>query len=532
VLITYLVGAVPTFITDDGLGNLIEGMAIVGSVVYATGVLAFTTASFADAAPVTVDYETKETATDDGLGNLVGNVDGVGNNTINYTTGAFDLKTLTAPIAGMGNVAADYTSAQLVTDDSAGGLVGDTGVGNNTVDYVTGDIDVTFAANPPAGVNNIVLIYQTRITVTDDGVGKLVGDVDPAGVNTINYETGAFDVTFNAVPLDGTDILVDYTKLENNIQFSMAGGSIGSGVITRADVTDPALEADRRGMFAFDAVDDSIILLAIPDFAGSVLVSVDQINFAESRGNRFAILATPEGLLPNAAVNYRRNVLVEKTNYAALYYPWIRAKNRVGTTITVPPIGAVAGIYAKTALNRNPGKAPFGAVDGLISGAVGPERTLSTTEEALVFSNQVNPLRDTQVTGFAVWGARTLASVLTTGVSIEKSGLFKHVNQRILFIFVRQEIFRAIQFSISENGGPNLWARTRLVINGVLTTMFNDGLFAGRTKSDAFFVTVDETNNTNADVQDGRMYIDVGIAPNVPNEFTVVRLQQKIISLI
>jgi len=39
--------------------------------------------------------------------------------------------------------------------------------------------------------------------VTDDGDGNLTGDVNPTGVNTVNYETAAYNVTFAAIPVAG-----------------------------------------------------------------------------------------------------------------------------------------------------------------------------------------------------------------------------------------------------------------------------------------------------------------------------------------
>jgi len=48
--------------------------------------------------------------------------------------------------------------------------------------------------------------------VTDDSEGNLIGDVDPTGTNTINYVTGVYDVTF-AAPTGNVVVAYDYYPL-------------------------------------------------------------------------------------------------------------------------------------------------------------------------------------------------------------------------------------------------------------------------------------------------------------------------------
>lgn len=54
-------------------------------------------------------------------------------------------------------------------------------------------------------VQNILITVNLQLgrtlNITDDGGGNLIGDIDPLGVNTINYETGAISVKFG----DGTN---------------------------------------------------------------------------------------------------------------------------------------------------------------------------------------------------------------------------------------------------------------------------------------------------------------------------------------
>lgn len=46
--------------------------------------------------------------------------------------------------------------------------------------------------------------------ISDNGNGLMVGDVDAAGQNTINYSTGAYNITFDVAPANGQPIVVDY----------------------------------------------------------------------------------------------------------------------------------------------------------------------------------------------------------------------------------------------------------------------------------------------------------------------------------
>lgn len=56
--------------------------------------------------------------------------------------------------------------------------------------------------------------------VTDDGAGNLVGSIDPGGVNTIDYVTGAYSVQFLVDTLLGERILTEYTwTIPTNVDY-------------------------------------------------------------------------------------------------------------------------------------------------------------------------------------------------------------------------------------------------------------------------------------------------------------------------
>lgn len=85
------------------------------------------------------------------------------------------------------------------------------GTGDNIETQFTGTLD-----HPPVETSSITITYTdaTTKTITDDGAGNLIGDVDAGGNNTITYATGVYDFTCSGAPDDGTSILINYEEDE------------------------------------------------------------------------------------------------------------------------------------------------------------------------------------------------------------------------------------------------------------------------------------------------------------------------------
>lgn len=96
------------------------------------------------------------------------------------------------------------------------------------------------------------------LVVTDDGNGNLVGNVG-AGTNTINYNTGAFDVTFSAAPAANDPVAsqysYDFEANDNLPDVDMALTSSPVTAITRKLRTRWSVEAqqDLKNLHGLDA---------------------------------------------------------------------------------------------------------------------------------------------------------------------------------------------------------------------------------------------------------------------------------------
>jgi phage tail sheath protein FI len=66
----------------------------------------------------------------------------------------------------------------------------------------------------------------------------------------------------------------------------------------------------------------------------------------------------------------------------------------------------------------------------------------------------------------------------------------------------------------------------RRSVSNFLTRLWKDGMLPGRSVTEAFFVRCDRTTMTQADIDNGRLIMSIGIAPMKPAEFVIFRIGQ------
>lgn len=212
--------------------------------------------------------------------------------------------------------------------------------------------------------------------------------------------------------------------------------------------------------------------------------------------------------------------------HGAIYYPRIvQVEDRPGgqsADLDLPPSGAIAGVFARIDAQRGVWKAPAGLEVGL----VGFTRLAEVTDDArsgLLNPRGVNVLRTFPAGGTVVWGARTLRGDDTL------SSEFKYVPVRRLTDYIASSLYLGTTFAVFEPNGPDLWAQLRLAVGTFMRGLFRQGAFqqsAKRAERDSFFVVCDETVNTQAEIDLGRVNVVVGFAPLKPAEFVVITITQ------
>lgn len=354
-------------------------------------------------------------------------------------------------------------------------------------------------------------------TVATDSDGSITG----AGVSgTINYDTGAISVYFTVAPALNDAITADfYQKGDAYAGYDLINGSDGDPtMIGRNQISNPALDAEHKGIYAFDTVEE-MLNLGVPDFSDNVTVMQDCLSYAERRKDVLVIINVPTGYNPQKALKFKQQTLGSLSTYGAIYYPKINVADPVkdGRPKLISSVGHIAGVYARTDTNKNVGKAPAGVVDGALNFALSLERKLTRGDMDLIYPANINPLYVSTPTGRVVWGARTLAV----------TGDWSQINSRRLFMYLEKSIYNQTHDVVFENLGEELWARIKTRVDSFFYSLFLEGYFAGASPEQAYLTVVDQSNNPPEVVAQKMLIVDYYVAVNEPAEFLRHRFQRK-----
>lgn len=290
------------------------------------------------------------------------------------------------------------------------------------------------------------------------------------------------------------------------------GGSNGSmRNLAASDFNGSGNEKGKRTGIQTFMDNDEISIIAIPGIT-NLEVQHSLINHCETKASRFAVLDIPkEAKTVQDIMGHRGNF---DTTYAAFYHPWLTVFDPLGKKhISIPPSGAIMGIYARSDNNRGVHKAPANEV---VRACVGLETEFSKDELDILNPIGINLIRALPGQGIRVWGARTAGS----------NGNWRYLNVRRLFIFIEESIKVNIRWVKFEENNEILWTRVKRTIEVFLENLWRDGALAGMSSDEAFFVKIGRDTMTQEDLDNGCLICDIGVAPVRPAEYIIFRITQ------
>lgn len=223
----------------------------------------------------------------------------------------------------------------------------------------------------------------------------------------------------------------------------------------------------------------------------------------------------------DAAANGDLPVTGDSAKNAVVYFPKVLVSDpkRDGTLQELAPGGTVAGVWARTDVQRGVWKAPAGT-DASLNGVRSLVIQATDLENGRLNPRGVNVLRQFPVTGNVVWGARTLRG------ADQLADQWKYLPVRRTALFIEESLYRGTQWVVFEPNDEPLWSSIRLNVGAFMNTLFRQGAFQGRTPQQAYLVKCDSENNPQNDIDRGIVNILVGFAPLKPAEFVIIHIQQ------
>jgi hypothetical protein len=229
------------------------------------------------------------------------------------------------------------------------------------------------------------------------------------------------------------------------------------------------------------------------------------------QARRFVVLLdVPSGLQAGAIAAWRANF---DSSFAAAYHPWLTITRTAGTRVErrdVPPSAVGAGIVA--ARERRFGL-PWGPANELAAGVVLAAAPVTAAEHDTLHQLGVN-LFTAERDGFRLSAARTLSRDRT----------YRQLSVRRLVTMLTLALDRQSQWVVFEPNTPALRALLRHTIVEFLRVLYRGGAFAGTSEEQAFFVRAGDDLNPRQSLEQGRLVVEVGIAPAEPLEFLVLRV--------
>lgn len=262
-------------------------------------------------------------------------------------------------------------------------------------------------------------------------------------------------------------------------------------------------------------------MLRAIEFDASGLLAIQQqaARLAAARGDCIIVQSMPKHFRRGAALQHQRDLHAllrfegETTDsFVALYHPWLISRDPDGDLLHTAPDGAVCGMMAKRTLERGAWVAP---ANQSLRNTLELIPRLTQDDEQSLYVAGINPIQS-QARGFVVWGAHTQSLDMD----------LMNINVRRLLILLRRIALQEGESYVFAPHDARFRKRIKQDFERRLALLFAHGAFSGRSPSEAYRVVIDETLNTRNSVENGRLIVELRVAPSRPVTFITVRLLQ------
>lgn len=291
-----------------------------------------------------------------------------------------------------------------------------------------------------------------------------------------------------------------------NSPLSLTGGADGSA---------PASTDFSTALSALDIYSNQLLLINLPNIVDTTNLG-NAISYCNGRDDAFLLVDPPSGLARAAAISFGASL--PASQFYAVYYPWLNINDPVasssGVNRLVPPGGVMAGRFIATDQQSGPAQTPAGPLFGILAGVASPALALTPSDQNALNPANINVILSVPRSGVVAMGGRTCSNNLA----------YRYINVVRNVSSIRVNCISLLGFAVWQNNNYTLWTMVNQVLGQYLTSLWQSGGLAGTSASQAFYIICDQTNNTAGSIQQGILTVEVGIAPQTPAEFIVLKL--------
>ena len=235
-------------------------------------------------------------------------------------------------------------------------------------------------------------------------------------------------------------------------------------------------------------------------------VSNHAISKVEARADAFYVMDGSRW--GRSVANAISDIKTIDSNYAGVYYPWVKILDSVkNKPMWVPPSVVIPGVISFTDSVAHEWFAPAGLNRGGLSSVLEAKTRLTHTERDDLYEGRLNPIASFPGQGVVVFGQKTLQG---------KPSALDRINVRRLLIRLRKFIASSSRYLVFEQNTAATRNRFLGIVNPFLASVqSNSGL-------SAFKVVMDDSNNTPDVVDRNQLVGQIFIQPTRTAEFIVL----------
>lgn len=329
------------------------------------------------------------------------------------------------------------------------------------------------------------------------GTAPVSGDIDLNDNTVPGNLMNALQTALNTSLDDTRNVLARIYGQSSNLSSAIPTAGLSSTSLDLTTTTSASI------YFTTGATNATKIAPHVSEILGLHTSIISAINF---------ILNTAKSTLQTVETSAKENIPVLKTIMDAIAKEYI----------TLPPSGAIAGVYARVDADRGVWKAPANvSLNNVVSLATIIDSDMQESLNINVDAGKsINAIRSFTGKGTMVWGARTLAG---------NDNEWRYVPVRRFFNMVEESVKKATETFVFEPNDANTWVKVRTMIENFLTLQWRAGALAGAKPDEAFFVRVGLGQTMTAeDILNGYMHVEIGMAVVRPAEFIVLKFSHKL----